>query len=285
MPASATAASPGEAIANQGFQLAQREFQRVQELVNLGALPRVRLEQAQMDLDDARDEATIEHTLYAPPSRQAGSAASDEVVAAAERRVDREQKRLDHAHQIVDAGVAAIATLQPLEQELTFRETTLNLVRLHARLAEEAEAMKNAPIVAARPQAPIDDSVLEASGMEHYLGDGVFNESSELAPIESAFANRFDRPLPISANGETDVHRELGLDHRGRVDVAVNPTQPEGIWLREYLQRHNIPYYAFTHAMAGKATGAQIHIGPGSTRLSNVDLSAVRPAVHGHTAD
>jgi hypothetical protein len=37
------------------------------------------------------------------------------------------------------------------------------------------------------------------------------------------------------------------------------------------LKSRLIPYYAFTHAMAGKATAAHIHIGPGSTRLTSAD--------------
>ena len=70
---------------------------------------------------------------------------------------------------------------------------------------------------------------------------------------------------------ETDLHRALGFDHSGRVDVAVNPSDPEGIWIRRYLKSRKIPYYAFTHAMRGKATAAHIHIGPGSTRLHSAD--------------
>ena len=71
--------------------------------------------------------------------------------------------------------------------------------------------------------------------------------------------------------GETDLHRSMGMDHSGRVDVAVNPGDPEGVWLRRYLKSRGIPYYAFTRAMRGKATAAHIHIGPGSTRLHNAD--------------
>ena len=37
--------------------------------------------------------------------------------------------------------------------------------------------------------------------------------------------------------------------------------------MRRYLKSRQIPYYAFTHAIPGKATAAHIHIGPGSTRL------------------
>jgi hypothetical protein len=63
----------------------------------------------------------------------------------------------------------------------------------------------------------------------------------------------------------------MGFDHSGRVDVAINPSDPEGIWLRNYLKSRGMPYYAFTRAMAGKATSAHIHIGPGSTRLHSAD--------------
>jgi hypothetical protein len=59
----------------------------------------------------------------------------------------------------------------------------------------------------------------------------------------------------------------MGFDHRGRVDVAVSPDQPEGKWLMRYLETNRIPYFAFRMAVAGKATGAHIHIGPQSTRL------------------
>ena len=66
--------------------------------------------------------------------------------------------------------------------------------------------------------------------------------------------------------GDTAVHRAMGFDHRGRVDVALSPDQPEGVWLREYLTGQEIPYFAFRHAVPGKATGAHIHLGPMSTR-------------------
>ena len=56
-----------------------------------------------------------------------------------------------------------------------------------------------------------------------------------------AFARRFGKPLPISADGQTATHNALGFDHKGRVDVAVNPNEPEGIWLRHYLEAKRVP--------------------------------------------
>jgi hypothetical protein len=103
--------------------------------------------------------------------------------------------------------------------------------------------------------------------MEHFEGLGTFDENRDLQAIEKAFEIEFNRPLPISADGQTEVHRALGFDHRGRIDVAIDPRDREGIWLRRYLRSRRIPYYAFTSAVAGKATAAHIHIGPGSNRL------------------
>ena len=99
-----------------------------------------------------------------------------------------------------------------------------------------------------------------------YDGSGIFT-SFDLQKVSLAYATKFARAMPISAEGETATHRALGFDHRGRVDVAVNPDQPEGIWLMSFLQKNRIPYFAFRMAVPGKATGAHIHIGPQSTRL------------------
>jgi hypothetical protein len=63
----------------------------------------------------------------------------------------------------------------------------------------------------------------------------------------------------------------MGLDHRGRIDVAVNPDSEEGQWLRRYLETERIPYLAFRGALAGAATGPHIHIGPPSPSLRIAD--------------
>ncbi|MCX6623679.1 MAG: hypothetical protein NTY38_21945, partial [Acidobacteria bacterium] len=94
---------------------------------------------------------------------------------------------------------------------------------------------------------------------------------AELEPIAHAFLAKFSHSLPVSASGETAVHKALGFDHRGRVDIALSPDQPEGKWLRGYLESHRIPYFAFRRAVPGKATAAHIHIGPPSPRLQSAD--------------
>jgi hypothetical protein len=281
------------AASNKSVDLAKLELQRITGLVAAGALPRVRVQQAEANLADAEDEAVLEHTLYGNlPAKGASEEVSKsedaskiedvsrEMIAAAQRRVDRQQARLEHAREIVAAGVAAQSYLLPIEQELTTRQTGLELAQLRARLMTELAAANKIPKVADLPEPAVEDPDVSAQGMEHYEGDGLFSESRQLAPLELAFQSKFAHPLPISAEGETEVHRALGFDHRGRVDVAVDPSHPEGVWLRQYLRLRKIPYYAFAHAIPGKATAAHVHIGPGSTRLSSWVSPRLAPRAH-----
>ncbi len=251
----------------------------MQRLVDMGVESTARLHQAQLDLADAQDNAVLEPRLNGNISPDGlDQAAIDEMMAAAQRRLDRQQERVEHAKQLLAQGLVAQSYLTPFESELTLRQLQLDLARSRAQIMQDLVDRAKAPPQPAvleskevRDPFVTEDLDVVTPGMEHYEGNGAFNESIELKPLEVAFERKFERPLPISAEGETEVHRALGFDHRGRVDVAVNPKTPEGVWLRHYLQSLKIPYYAFTHAIRGKATAAHIHIGPGSTRLQNAD--------------
>ena len=269
-----------ETVANKRIAAAEQALQRTKELVQAGALARVRLEQAEEDLADAQDQAILEHTLYG----QVGAPAwtdqlGERMLAAAERSVDRQQERIETAKKLVAGGVAVPMYLAPFEAELTTRQLTLDLARSRVHLMHETAALvrlqksiTDSASASSESEALDEDSgVLAATGMEHYEGDGIFDESRDLGPLSLAFVAKFDHPLPVSAEGETGLHRALGFDHRGRVDVAINPGDPEGVWLRHYLKSRKIPFYAFTHAFPGRATAAHIHIGPGSLRLHTSD--------------
>ncbi|HEX5228431.1 MAG TPA: hypothetical protein VFW44_12005 [Bryobacteraceae bacterium] len=272
-------------LADRQVQLAQQELARVQQLVEAGALPRARIQDAEAKLEDAKDAAILARDMYGDlPDKTAMEQVSSEMTAAAQRRFDREQARVEEARRLVDSGVAAKAYVDPLEAELNARRTALDFANVRAHLLADM-ANRQAPIVPAVEEPALDDSGLTLQGMEHYEGDGAFKESRDLPAIELAFSAKFDRSLPISAEGETEVHRALGFDHRGRVDVALVPSGAEGVWLREYLQARKIPYYAFSHAIPGKATAAHIHIGPGSTHLVSQHLSKHSVARGVHTAD
>lgn len=263
-----------EAAANKRIVLAKADLERIRALVDMGALARIQLTEAEQNLGDAQDDAILARTLYSDlPPKDWTEQMGQDGLGAAERRVQREQDRLAEHRKLVDQGFESLSALAPLQEELTTRQTKLELARMQARqISNRASLAKLEESILKEDEAEkTNPRQLMLDGMEHFEGSGRFVESAELKPIENAFAQRFDHELPISADGETNLHRSLGLDHRGRVDVAVAPNSPEGIWLRDYLKARDIPFYAFTHAMPGKATGAHIHIGPGSTRLTEAD--------------
>lgn len=269
-----TPADSPEIAANKRIELAKQELDKVANLVQAGALPRIRQEQAELDVADAQDDAILAHTLYGEmPVKEVTDKLLEEMVAAAQRRVERQQVRVDLAKKLVVDGVSAQSTVTPLEEELSMRRMNLNLAHSRARLMGELAAMAKyeASMREIQEATRIEYHDVFTKGMEHYEGGSPFQASHDLKPLEAAFEKKFYHALPISAMGETDLHRAMGLDHAGRIDVALNPGAPEGVWLRRYLKSRGIPYYAFTRAMRGKATAAHIHIGPGSTRLHNAD--------------
>lgn len=231
---------------------ARREVERIDGLVRSGSLPPVKAADARQNLDDAVDEDVLWRTFSAPIrvedlTEQQGR----ELVEAARRRVDRVQFKLNKMNELIASGAAPVADRSALEAELASRQQTLDRAAKLAGFLTEIAAMARAET---RPPE-------EKTAGTRFIG------SKGLQELTLAFQQKFSEPFPISAQGMTAVHKALGLDHTGRVDVAVRPDSPEGIWLRQYLSQRSIPYYAFRAAMAGKATAPHIHIGPGSTRL------------------
>ena len=249
-------------VAASRIELARQQVARIKALVDSGLEARIRLDAAERDLEDTKDKVILESV--APPflSDEAGPS-DDAIVGAAQRRVDREKAWTEKIRMLIESGLAPPSDLIPTGLELHSRES--DLASAQARIFAKTEAVASAARSSHNDETiPLD---FEIGKMEHFEGLGTFDEIRELQAIEKAFEAEFDRPLPISADGETEVHRALGFDHRGRIDVAIDPRAPEGIWLRRYLRSRKIPYYAFTSAVAGKATGAHIHIGPASNRL------------------
>lgn len=238
---------------------AQIAIDKMRALVEAGAAPRIDLERAQDALADAQDRAVLHRTMSAndlTPDQ------ANEMVAAAQRQLDRRQKQADRIQSLIDAGLASKIEAQNFTDQVDFARKEYDLAVTRAKLCEELAAMARAE---QDHQVHPDAGAAHPAGL-HYEGSGIFTPA-EFQKIETAYQDHFSKPLPVSANGETAVHRALGFDHRGRVDVALSPDQPEGVWLRHYLETRHIPYFAFWHAVPGKATGAHIHIGPESTRL------------------
>lgn len=238
---------------------------RVRALVEAGALPRAELRQAELALADRRDEETLRRTLYGNLTiEDLTEPDAGEMVAAATRRLERERARLEEAKKLVAAGALPRLALTPAIEEMDRRRRTLDLAESRARLLRQlAEMVRVEEAMLRTPEA----SAPEMTGLsERYQGDGIF-QMTDLERIRLEFERQFARPLPVSAHGATALHRALGFDHRGRVDVALDPELPEGRWLRGFLQTLRIPYFAFRGFLRGKSTGPHIHIGPPSESL------------------
>lgn len=241
---------------------AKAGIEKLRQLVEAGAAPRAELEQAEEALADAEDFAFLRGTLYGDLTESQ----ADAMIAASGRRLERRKQALERARKLVEIGVASQASLGTFLEAQDWARKEYDLAESRARSVRELARMAD---VEQNLQQRLEEEPEAAPHLAlRFDGDGAFSADT-FRKVERAFEAHFSKPLPVSAMGETAVHRALGFDHRGRVDVALNPDQPEGKWLRGYLEANKIPFFAFWQAVPGKATGAHIHIGPMSTRLAH----------------
>jgi|tagenome__1003787_1003787.scaffolds.fasta_scaffold20973177_3 hypothetical protein len=273
-PSSASFASG--TLADTQLDRAKSELERTERLVADGTLPQIKLDEARAHLADAEDEALLSRTLFG--TKMAGSMTQDEanqMLAAAQRRVDRARAAFDDRQRLLASGAIARIDVESASRELDDRQRVLGFAKDRVRLLGELATMAENERQLARSA---DASSLRTSVIRSN-GNGSFS-LGDLTAIQAQFENRFHRPLPVSALGQTLTHQSLGLDHRNRVDVALSPSQTEGIWLLNLLDRLHVPYLAFRTAVAGAATAPHIHIGLGSTRLQTGLGSTAAHAVY-----
>ena len=169
---------------------------------------------------------------------------------------------------LVDQGIVSRREVEEAEQAATAAREALE--RTRARIAQadamvaEAEAVRQLASLP-RPRAgelgPSPPSLIRYGGWAEW--------SLAMTPrLETFFQQRFGRPLPVSAYGQTPVHDRLGFDHRDALDVAVHPDTPEGAAVMGWLREHGISVLAFRGAVPGEATGAHGHVGDPSPRLA-----------------
>jgi hypothetical protein len=246
-------------VSTSALERAQADLVRIKALVEEGSLPKSSIAAAEERVADAQDELTLAETLYSPTRLQDTTPQqADEMVAAATRRVDRAAAKMEERHKLLDMGIISQSEMASVKSELYARQLVLDLAKSRAKLLDDLRQMA---VAEQRVELPTI-----RNSMIRYDGSVAF-KMADLPVIEKEFKARFNHDLPVSAIGQTAVHQGLGLDHRNKVDVALNPEQPEGLWLRHYLEKAHVSYLAFHAAVAGAATGAHIHIGSGSSRL------------------
>jgi len=89
---------------------------------------------------------------------------------------------------------------------------------------------------------------------------------ADAGKVKDFFLAKFNRPLPLSAFGQSDLHTRWGLDHRNGMDVNLHPDSVEGRALVEFLRTESIPFLVFRGPIPNVATGPHIHVGNRSSR-------------------
>ena len=259
-----TDASPLTALSSTLVERAQKEVERIEPLVADGTLPKSSLDEAKAKLADAVDQEILFETLYA--QARAENMTDDQaqrMLGAAQRRVDRQEKIVVEHQKLLDSGIMARSEMTAFQDELESRQRVLELAKNRIQLIDELRQMAETE---RKLELTTQGGAVAKNVMIRYGGNGQFS-LTDLPTIATEFEKQFRYALPVSALGQTLVHQSLGLDHRNRVDVALNPDSPEGVWLRQLLEHLKVPYLAFRAAVAGSATAPHIHIGPESTRL------------------
>lgn len=247
-----------------GVVRARQNLDRIQSLVRQGILPPINLAKAQDGLQDALDMSILRSAAY---TTDLTPDQADQMVAIAERMLLRRQQRVIQSERLAASGAISRAEAEATGADVTSARLEYDLATERARLAQQiAESVRMQKALADAETDAESHPEMNGSLYTRYDGSGVFTRA-DFEKISAAFLAAFHHPIPVSADGQTAVHRAMGFDHTGRIDIALSPDQPEGAWLLRYLERNRIPYYAFRAAVAHKATGAHIHLGPGSTRL------------------
>jgi len=166
-----------------------------------------------------------------------------------------------------------ISKLEFENSERVLANTRSDTERIRRLIAEDDLALS---LVEAAAQRELQETLNLPSGRNHEMASLIrYNGAApwSLAGVEKIagfYRERFGEPLPVSAMGQSPTHDRLGLDHRGALDVAVQPESVEGRELMLYLRKIGIPFIAFRSKIAGMSTGAHIHIGPPSPHMLHV---------------
>lgn len=186
--------------------------------------------------------------------------------------LNKSSLKVEQLRQLVADGLIAKNELQAAEESVAALQATVETARKKIADSEQmiaeiqSEELRRTQSVAQaglvnKPRSFVRPTVLRYNGAAHWT-------ITQLAGIQSFFNSTFGRSLPTSTVGQSATHNRLGWDHRNSVDIPLHPDSVEGKTLISFLQNQGIPFLAFRGAIPGVSTGAHIHIGRPSQRLS-----------------
>ena len=194
--------------------------------------------------------------------------ALERVLALHERELARRSEMTELREDLFERGVLSRSEFEKGQRGLADARKNVDDVR--TAIAEADRIVMEARIAEAiARQAPLErGGYQETPGLVRYNGPAEWSLAAGTARLQEWFAGRFGRPLPISAIGQSGLHDRMGLDHRNALDVAVHPDSSEGRALMDYLRASGIPFIAAWGAIPGSTSGAHVHVGQPSPRLT-----------------
>jgi hypothetical protein len=218
---------------------------------------------------------------WAQPANRLEKAASDVIAATLNYR-----SALQRVLAIYERDLARQAELAELRQDLFEREVLSRREYEDSRKAQ-ADAQKNVDETRAAlmevdrmlAEARLAEAMArltplprgryeETPGLARFSGERPWSLAVDTPRLQAFFVAQFGRALPISAYGQTGLHDRMGFDHRNALDVAIHPDSPEGRAVMAHLRALGIPFIAAWGAIPGSTSGAHIHVGQPSPRIS-----------------
>lgn len=206
------------------------------------------------DLERARADVVVSSREY--------RASLERLLPFREDAVRRAAAALETRRRLLESGAVSRRDVEVAETSVQAAQTELDETRREIadaeRMVAEAVAAETLPVLRT------GETATTTALIQHH-GPAAWS-LTRVAPLQRFFSERFGRPLPISALGQTAVHDRLGFDHRNALDVALHPDSPEGKTLIAWLRSEGVSFLAFRGPVSGEATGAHVHIGEPSPR-------------------
>jgi hypothetical protein len=195
-------------------------------------------------------------------------ASLESLLALREQMLARAAARHKGRQDLLDKGIVSRREFEETANAVAAAQRQVDETRAQIDATEHAAA-EAATLEALAALPPLTPGAQQQTPLlSRYRGPAVWSLAQGAAALQQMFAARFGRALPISAFGQTALHDRMGFDHRNALDVALAPDSPEGRALIEYLRGEGIPFIAYRGAVAGSSSGAHIHVGQPSPRIT-----------------
>src|SRR5882724_7349622 len=120
---------------------AKARIEKLRTLVEAGAAPKLQLDRAEAALADAEDAAYLRKTVY---GGELNESQTEEMMAAADRRMDRRKNAVAEMQKLIEAGVTSQNAMGPVQEDLDAAHKEFDLAETRAafvrQIAEEARA-------------------------------------------------------------------------------------------------------------------------------------------------